>query len=282
MILLTGANGQVGREIVGRAKALPVAIHALTRKELDITDAAAVRQAVSDCQADLIVNAAAYTAVDRAEDEPETAFRVNRDGAEHLADAAYRAGIPLVHLSTDYVFDGTSREPYKPSDPASPIGVYGRSKWEGEVAVRDRLARHLIVRVSWVFGINGHNFVKTMLRLARERDEVKVVADQIGGPTYAGHIADFVLALCRRIACNGRVPWGTYHYSGAPTVTWHAFATSIIEAGCRFGLLDHPVAVHPIETKDYPTRARRPARSVLDCRSLEIAFGLARPSWEEG
>ena len=281
-ILLTGASGQVGWEIARQARERQIPIHALTRQALDITDADAVARAMAEVRPEVVINAAAYTAVDRAEDEPEAAFAVNRDGADHLAAAAFRAGIPLIHLSTDYVFDGTATTPYTPSDPASPIGVYGRSKWEGEAAVRSRLSRHLIVRVSWVFGIHGNNFVKTMLRLAVERDELRVVADQTGGPTYAGHIADLVLALCRRIARNRLVPWGTYHFSGAPAVTWHEFATAIVAGGRKHGLVDHPVKVLPIGTEDYPTRARRPARSVLDCRSLETAFGILQPSWEQG
>lgn len=269
-------------EVVQRGRALGMPIHALSRKALDITDAEAVSRVVADVQPGVVVNAAAYTAVDRAEDEPEAAFAVNRDGAAHLAAAAFRAGIPLIHLSTDYVFDGSSTAPYTPYDPAAPIGVYGRSKWEGEMAVRSRLARHLIVRVSWVFGIHGNNFVKTMLRLAGERNELKVVSDQTGGPTYAGHIADLLLALCQRITRNQMMPWGTYHYSGAPAVNWHEFAKAIVEGGRKQRLINHPVAVLPIGTEDYPTRARRPAHSVLDCRGLETAFGLAQPSWKQG
>jgi dTDP-4-dehydrorhamnose reductase len=281
-ILLTGAGGQVGREIQRQANRANTPILPLPRASLDITALDAVRRVVAETRPGIIVNAAAYTAVDKAEDEPENAFRINRDGAANLAKAAAEAGIPLIHLSTDYVFDGASSRPYAESDPTSPIGVYGNSKWEGEKAVRQHLSQHLIVRVSWVFGVYGHNFVKTMLRLARERDTLRVVADQTGGPTYAGHIANLLLGLCRRIADDDPIGWGTYHFCGSPVINWHAFAEAIVLTGRRRGLIDHPVTIDAITTADYPTRARRPANSALDCRKLETAFGLAPQPWQTG
>ncbi len=281
-LLLTGADGQVGREIQRLALQDDQPIVALNRSGLDITDTEAVLQVVQETQPAMIVNAAAYTAVDKAEDEPALAFRVNRDGAGNLAQAAGETGIPLVHLSTDYVFDGTSPRPYLETDLVAPIGVYGHSKWEGEEAVRQRLHHHLIIRVSWVFGVHGNNFVKTMLRLAREQDALRVVADQRGGPTYAGHIAALVLDLYRQIVNQATTSWGTYHFCGSPITTWHAFAEAIVRTGRQKGILDRPVTVHPITTADYPTRARRPANSALDCRKIEAYFGPHPKAWQTG
>ena len=282
LILLTGAGGQVGYECAKKAQALNCPVLALTRRELDITDASAVWRIVHDARPEVIINAAAYTAVDRAEDETETAFRVNRDGAANLADAAARANIPLIHLSTDYVFDGTNSQPSKESDTAAPIGVYGQSKWEGEAAIRMRLAKHLIIRVSWVFGFHGKNFVKTILKLAKEQGELRVVYDQKGAPTCASHIADLLINLYGRIIAEGEVPWGTYHYCGNPSTNWHAFAEAIVAAGRRYKIIDRPVTIHPIPTRDYPTRTQRPANSILDCSLLKTAFGIEQPSWESG
>ena len=281
-LLLTGADGQVGREIQRLALQDDHPIVALNRSGLDITDTEAVRQVVQETQPAMIVNAAAYTAVDKAEDEPALAFRVNRDGAGNLAQAAGEAGIPLIHLSTDYVFDGTSPRPYLETDLVAPIGVYGHSKWEGEEAVRKRLHHHLIIRVSWVFGVHGNNFVKTMLRLAREREALEVVADQRGGPTYAGHIAALILNLYGRVIEKGATGWGTYHFCGSPVTSWHAFAEAIVRTGHRKGILDRSVAVHPITTADYPTRARRPANSALDCRKIDAYFGIHPKAWQTG
>jgi dTDP-4-dehydrorhamnose reductase len=281
-LLLTGADGQVGREIQRRALQDDQPIVALNRRGLDITDADAVMQVVRETEPAMIVNAAAYTAVDKAEDEPALAFRVNRDGAANLAQAAGEAGIPLIHLSTDYVFDGTSPRPYLEADPVAPIGVYGHSKWEGEEAVRQRLHHHLIIRVSWVFGVHGNNFVKTMLRLAREREALEVVADQHGGPTYAGHIAALILHLYERALKQGATSWGTYHFCGSPVTSWHAFAEAIVRTGRQKGILDRSVTVHPITTADYPARARRPANSALDCRKIDAYFGIHPKAWQTG
>jgi dTDP-4-dehydrorhamnose reductase len=281
-LLLTGADGQVGREIQRQAHDTGHSLLALNRKGLDITDANAVRQVVQETGPAIIVNAAAYTAVDRAEDEPALAFRVNRDGAANLAQAAGEAGIPLIHLSTDYVFNGTSPRPYQETDPVAPLGIYGHSKWEGEEAVRQRLHHHLIIRVSWVFGVYGSNFVKTMLRLAQERDALKVVADQNGGPTYAGHIAALILHLCGRIVDQGAADWGTYHFCGSPVTNWHAFAEAILRTGRKQGILDRTVTAHPIATEAYPTRARRPANSALNCRKIEAYFGMSPNAWQAG
>jgi dTDP-4-dehydrorhamnose reductase len=259
-----------------------VALAALNRTQLDITDAEAVNKVVSHLRPSLLINAAAYTAVDKAEKEEGAAFGVNREGTISLAAACADNNIPLIHLSTDYIFDGCQQAPYGEDDPPNPTGIYGLSKWQGETALRQRLARHLILRVSWVFGAHGHNFVKTILRLGRERDELRVVADQHGCPTAAAHIAQTLLDLCARILGGEKIPWGTYHYSGQPATTWYGFAEEIVKQAQETGLIDHPVTVQPISTSDYPTPAARPANSVLDCSKITETFGIRPSPWQDG
>ena len=278
-ILLTGANGQVGWELVQRAAGRELI--ACDRNGLDITDAQAVTHAFAASRPQLVINAAAYTAVDRAEQEPEQALAVNRDGPAQLAAACAKLGIPLFHISTDYVFDGTQERPYRETDPPAPLGVYGRSKWAGEEAVRQALPVHLIIRVSWVFGRNGHNFVKTIRRLARERQELKVVADQRGCPTYAGDIADVLWLLADRIAAGRTMAWGTYHYGGAPPTTWYDFARTIVELAENLEPLTVQT-VSAITTAEYPVAAPRPMNSVLDCQLIRNTFGVALRPWRAG
>lgn len=279
-LLITGAGGQVGSELARQAPEAGFEVTALGSADLDITDAGAVAAAVGE-GIDLVVNAAAYTAVDRAEQESDRAFAVNRDGPANLARACAVRGIPLLHISTDYVFDGRKSEPYTEDDPVDPLGVYGRSKWAGEQAVRERLARHLILRVSWVFGVQGHNFVKTMLRLMREREELRVVADQRGCPTYAGDVAAALLSVARRLPFSDDSSWGTYHFCGSPATSWHGFACTIRD---RVGRFVTPVTrrVVAIDTADYPTPAARPANSVLDCRRIREMFGIVPSDWSRG
>ncbi len=281
-IAVIGAKGQVGSELTRRAALLGHEALAWDQAELDIGDAAAVDRALAASGADAVINAAAYTAVDKAEQESALAFAVNRDGPAHLAAACNRLKIPLLHISTDYVYDGGKPSPYVEDDPVAPLGVYGRSKAEGDDAVRRLLPRHLILRVSWVFGIHGNNFVKTMLRLAREREELRVVADQSGCPTYAGDIADTLLNLAERTAeidANGA--WGTYHYCGAPATTWHGFASEIVEQARGFETL-RAQTITAIITADYPTPAVRPANSVLDSSRLAFRFGIQPRPWRDG
>ncbi len=281
-IIVIGAKGQVGWELTRRAPLLGHEVLAWDVAELDITDAAAVDRELAASGANVVINAAAYTAVDRAEQEPELALAVNRDGPAHLAAACNRLNIPLLHISTDYVYDGRKPGPYVEDDPVAPLGMYGRSKAEGDEVVRRLLPRHLILRVSWVFGIHGHNFVKTILRLAREREELRVVADQYGCPTYAGDIADTLLELARRTAeidANGA--WGTYHYCGEPATTWHGFASAIVEmARAREPLATRSVIA--IATADYPLPSPRPVNSVLDCAKLAAQFGIRPRLWRAG
>jgi len=281
-IIVMGAQGQVGWELARRAPQLGHTVLAWDQPELDITDADAVHQAVGASGADLVINAAAYTAVDQAEQEPERAFAVNRDGPAHLAAACAGLNIPLLHISTDYVYDGAKLNAYVENDPATPMGVYGASKLAGDEAVCRLLPRHLILRVSWVFGVHGHNFAKTILRLAREREELRVVADQQGCPTFAGDIAGALLELAgRSTEMDADNAWGVYHYCGEPATTWHGFASAIVEMARERESL--PVkTVTAITTADYPTPAARPANSVLDCAKLATRFGIQPPLWHEG
>lgn len=278
-ILITGANGQVGRELAGRAGVQAVA---LTREQLDITRGDAVLAELHRIKPQVVINAAAYTAVDKAEKEPDAAAAINREGPAHLALICRELRIPLLHISTDYVFDGKKSTPYLEDDPATPAGVYAVSKWEGEQRIRDTLSEHIILRVSWVFGAHGGNFVKTILRLARERPELRVVADQKGCPTHAGAIAEALLSLAKRVIQGERLPWGTYHYTGTPATTWHGFATIIVDQAAELGLIAAKPIIHPITTAEYPLPAPRPANSVLDCTNAVKALGLTQQDWRHG
>ncbi len=274
-LLVTGAGGQVGRELARLAPTVGAEVVGLDRAALDVTDAGAVRQSVGRVAPDAVVNAAAYTAVDRAESEPEAAFAVNRDGAANLARAADAAGLPIVHVSTDYVFDGTKGAPYRPSDPVAPLGTYGASKAAGEDAVRAATDRHVILRTAWVFSRYGGNFVATMLRLAAERDRLAVVADQWGHPTAAADVARACLAAARR-AADGLT--GTFHIAGAPLATWHDLASETVRLAHAAGAVA-AVPVDPIPTTDYPTPAARPMRVELAMDDSFRALGLAPFDW---
>ncbi len=268
-LLVFGANGQVGRELLARAGSIAQGV---TCAAVDICDRAAVRDAILSCSPAAIVNAAAYTAVDRAETEPDEALRVNRDGAAVLAAAAASAGVPFIHLSTDYVFDGTKQTPYLEDDPVSPLNVYGLSKAEGERTVRTVCPRHIILRTSWVYSPHGTNFVRTMLRLGALRDELRIVDDQIGCPTAAVDIAEAILNICDAVAQPEFSGWGTYHYRGADVMTWFDLAARIFEIGTQYGV-SAPRLI-PIDTASYSTAARRPAYSVLAVDKIETSIGL--------
>ncbi|MGB6389764.1 MAG: dTDP-4-dehydrorhamnose reductase, partial [Methyloceanibacter sp.] len=270
-IMVFGAGGQIGRHVIETGSLAGCEAVGLTRAEADICDPAAVAKAIGRHAPTIIVNAAAYTAVDKAETEMEQAFAVNRDGAAVLAQAAAEAGLPLIHLSTDYVFDGLNRTPYLEDDPVSPQGVYARSKEAGERAVREVHDRHLILRTSWVYGPFGTNFLRTILRLGAERDELAIVDDQTGCPTATGDLAVAIMALAQRIENGGSNDWGTYHYAGADMVTWHGFATMIFAEAAKFGR--KVPQLRPIATADYPTGAPRPAYSVLSPEKIRRIFG---------
>jgi dTDP-4-dehydrorhamnose reductase len=280
-ILLLGKNGQVGWEL--RRTLAPMArLTAVDHPEIDLLDTASARRLVLDTRPDLVLNAAAYTAVDKAESDPHTARLLNAVAPGALAEAAHQLGAWMVHFSTDYVFDGAKREPYVETDAPNPLGVYGRTKLEGDEAVRAANPRHLIFRLCWVYGTRGQNFLLTIRRLARERETLRVVQDQFGCPTWSRLIAETVaLALKQVIAdADGRRFAGTYHLAAGGHTNWHAFASRIVELmpeserRCR--------QVQAIPTAEYPTPARRPAWSVLDCGKLKRTFGLELPDWEEG
>ncbi|WP_217475132.1 dTDP-4-dehydrorhamnose reductase [Stutzerimonas stutzeri] len=280
-ILVCGASGQVGHELVDRAGAYGLEALGMTRENLDITDGAQINRLIEQLEPGMIINAAAYTHVDNAETHREQAYAVNRDGAARLAEAARQAAIPLLHISTDYVFSGEARTPYRESDEVAPTGVYGASKLAGEGAIQAALDQHLILRTSWVYGAHGHNFVKTMLRLGRQRHSLSVVGDQFGCPTQAGSIADVLLQLARRYAERGSLAWGLYHYSGRSPCSWFDFAVEIFRQAEAKGLLSTRPKVSSITTAQYPTPARRPAWSVLDCSRFETTFGIDTHDWHD-
>ena len=280
-VLVFGAGGQVGFELLRTNWAAGLAPAGLSRTEGDVTDRDAVDRAMAVHRPALVVNASAYTAVDKAESEPDPAFAVNRDGPANLARACAAAGVPLIHISTDYVFDGTSKtDPWREDDPVAPQGVYAASKLAGEDAVREILPDHVILRTAWVFGAYGHNFVKTMLRLARERDTLRVVADQRGCPTPAAGIAAAIATIARARLIGERWTPGIFHYAGAPATSWHGFADRIVERAA--GRIGRRPPVQAITTADFPTPARRPANSVLDTARIGQAYGIAPADWMSG
>jgi dTDP-4-dehydrorhamnose reductase len=277
-LLVLGAGGQLGLEMLRLAKQRGVDAIGLDRSALDITDAAAVARALEDARPSLILNAAAFTAVDRAEGAPEAAWAVNAYGAEAVARGAARVGAPLVHISTDYVFDGSKHGAYVENDPIGPLGVYGASKAEGEKRIRALAPSHVILRTAWVFGKYGANFLKTILRLASERDRLQVVADQRGTPTSTRDIGEAVLAV-RTALEEGKRNWGTYHFAGRGATTWHGFAEAIVAEQAKTTGRAPPVEA--IATKDYPTAARRPANSELDSSLFAATFGYRATPWRD-
>ena len=279
-LLLTGYKGQVGHCLLKQAQVLGWSVLAVDRDELDITDKQAVSTQAEVFGPHVIINAAAHTAVDKAEVDVEDSYAINRDGAAYLAQAATAVGAVMLHISTDYVFPGDKPGRYLETDPVAPQGVYGASKLAGELAVAASCPQSLILRTAWVFGEHGNNFVKTMLRLGSQRDSLGVVADQFGGPTYAGDIAAALLTMAARSLQPGFEDWGIYHFAGEPHVSWHGFASSIFDAGVAQGLLGHRPAVNPIATADYPTPAKRPANSRLDCSRIHSVFGIMPSDWQ--
>jgi dTDP-4-dehydrorhamnose reductase len=267
-VAVFGAGGQVGRalERVGAHRGL--SITGFDRAHADITDIGAVSAALTHARADVAINAAAYTAVDKAESDAEHAEAVNRNGAGHVAAAAEALDIPVIHISTDYVFDGAKKTAYVEDDPIAPLGVYGRTKAEGEAAVRAASPHAIIIRTAWVYGLEGANFVKTMLRLGMEREVIRVVNDQRGNPTFADDLAEALLTIAAK-----PTP-GTYHLAGGGETTWFEFAKAVFKA--------HGPRVEPITTAEYPTPARRPANSVLDCAKAKRTFAVELPPWNDG
>jgi dTDP-4-dehydrorhamnose reductase len=248
---------------------------ALSRSQLDITNQQQINTAFEEYRPDILINAAAYTQVDRAEEETELALAINRDGVSNLAHACKEANIPLLHISTDYVFDGNKTAAYQEDDEIAPAGVYGASKASGETALRSILGRHVILRTSWVFSATGNNFVKTMLRLGKERDELGIVNDQHGCPTSAESIAAALLQISERYLRGDEIEWGTYHFCGQAETTWYGFAKRIFERAKGF---EH-LKLNGIPTNEYPTPAARPLNSVLDCSKFLAQFKTAQPDW---
>lgn len=270
--LILGAGGQAGRALAAAAPAGATVV-ALDRAGCDVGDPEQVRAAIADARPDLLFNAAAYTAVDKAEGEPEAAQRLNGDAAGAIAAAARAEGARFVHISTDFVFGGGACTPRAPGDPVAPQGVYARTKLAGEQAVAAADPDALIVRTAWVYAPAGQNFVNTMLRLMKERDEIRVVADQLGTPTWAPSLAGALWAL----AAQGAK--GLHHYTDAGVASWYDFAVAVAEEGAEAGLLDRPARVVPIATADYPTLAPRPAYSVLDKSATWALLGGPAPHW---
>ena len=278
-----GGNGQVGREL--RRSLLPLGELVVATRDGGDADAAADFDApaslavlIEQTAPEVVVNAAAYTAVDKAETDAAAAFRINAEAPAAIAQACVDTGALLVHYSTDYVFDGNATRPYREDDATAPLGVYGASKLAGEQAIRASGARHAILRTAWVYAAHGKNFLLTMLWLANERDELRVVADQIGAPTPAAWIADATAEIIRR----GVMASGTWHLVADGETSWHGFAEAIVDEAHALGLIARKPRVVAIPTADYPTPARRPAYSVLDTTRLQRDFGVAPPDWRDG
>ncbi|MCP5207424.1 MAG: dTDP-4-dehydrorhamnose reductase [Hahellaceae bacterium] len=281
-VAITGASGQVGSELVKLAKARGYQVFASDSAELDITDAAKVSSSLAAARPDLVINAAAYTAVDKAESEAELAAAINAQGPMNLARTCKALNIPLLHISTDYVFDGDKSEPYTELDQTNPTSVYGQTKLDGELAVINNLPQHIVLRVSWVFGAVGNNFVKTMLRLAQTRDELSVVDDQFGAPTSAQCIAKALLDIGEKAfsAKSDSFPWGVYHLPSNPGVTWHGFACEIFRQAKIEGLINKEVVVKPITSAEFPTPVKRPANSKLTTAKLALLGDITECDWK--
>ncbi|MDY5105727.1 MAG: dTDP-4-dehydrorhamnose reductase [Actinobacillus minor] len=278
--LITGAKGQVGHclteQLTGNAEIL-----AVDRDELDITDQSAVNKIVKTFKPDVIINAAAHTAVDRAESEVELSEAINVKGPQYLAEAANEIGAVILHISTDYVFEGTGSGEYKEDGQTNPQGVYGRTKLAGEIAVQQANPRSIILRTAWVFGEHGHNFVKTMLRLAKDRDSLGIVGDQFGGPTYAGDIAKTLIEIANQILAGKEDAFGVYHFTGKPYVSWYEFAKAIFAEAELQNILEKSPLVNSIATSDYPTPAKRPANSRLDLTKIKQVFNIEPSNWQK-
>lgn len=273
-ILITGKNGQLGHEL---QKTFPADLECLAcnRDELDITSVENINSVVSEFRPDIFINTAAYTAVDKAEEEQDLAFQVNAESVQNIISVIRPAGVKLVHVSTDFVFSGDSSSPYTPDAPTAPVGVYARSKAAGENILRNEYPDNsIIIRTSWLYSSHGNNFVKTMLRLMGERDSLSVVSDQAGTPTWAGELAKAIWSFCKL-----NIPGGIFHWSDAGVASWYDFAVAIQEEALQMGLLERAIEIIPIRTADYPTPAKRPSYSVLDKQSTWDIIGFRSPHW---
>ena len=280
-VLVAGGQGQVGSALAQQGLEQNLDLIALGRQDLDITSTESIASVFAKYEPDLLINAAAYTAVDKAESEPELAYAINETATALLADACAERGIPMLHISTDYVFDGTKDSPYVETDLVNPITIYAKSKEAGERALRERLEQHIILRTSWVFSIQGNNFVKTMVRLAKDRDRLTVVSDQFGGPSSARGIAEALLTIAAHYESGSSIAWGIYHYCQKPYVSWHQFAESIVACAIEIGLVDHEVEVAPIPSSEFPTPVVRPKNTRLNTTKFTQAFGIETSNWNE-
>jgi dTDP-4-dehydrorhamnose reductase len=279
-IFIAGEHGQVAQALGRAYKLRSDNVAMLGRSSISVTNASDLLSAVMAFNPGFVINAAGYTAVDKAEDDKEAAFAVNRDGAGFVAAAAKAAGVPIIHLSTDYVFDGGKQAPYRETDPTNPLNVYGESKLAGEIAVASSTSNYVILRTSWVCSPIGHNFVKTMLRLARDRDEITVVDDQWGCPTFAADLAAVIISIGDKLvsADDSSRLCGIYHAAGAGETTWYRFAREIMaQSAAKAG---PACRVRAIASSEYPTRAKRPAYSCLDCSKIKRVFDISPPRWQ--
>lgn len=279
-ILVVGKNGQLGQHLVKKLT-LENEVFAVDSQELDITDKLAVDTHVLQCYPDIIINAAAYNGVEQAENEIEQAFQVNKEGVSFLAQAAKDIGAVIIHISTDYVFDGNKAVPYKESDDAFPQNIYGKSKLAGEGEVIQICPQHLIIRTAWLFSEQPHNFVGTMLKLGLTHDELSIVNDQWGGPTYAGDLANAIAHIVEQFKQTGTLDWGVYHFSGWPHVTWYQFAECIFDQAYEQKIIAKLPILCAISTEMYPSNVSRPANSKLDCTKLEKHFNIAMSDWSK-
>jgi dTDP-4-dehydrorhamnose reductase len=280
-VLVTGSNGQVGHCLVEQFSNKGIDLLALDREQLDITDPLAVSKTVRDYSPDIIINSAAYTAVDKAEKEIELSYLINRDGPKFLAQAANDVGAAILHISTDYVFSGERRGEYVESDNTRPLGVYGASKLAGEIEVQEFCSRYIILRTAWVFCEHGNNFVKTMLQLGAQRDSLSIVTDQFGGPTYAGDIASALINIAEQIVKRENIEFGIYHFSGLPYVSWYDFAEYIFNLAVDKQILSKKPRLVPLTTDQYPTLAKRPANSKLNTNKITQYFEIKASDWKK-
>lgn len=280
-VLITGGRGQVGYCLTQQlSEHESNTVLSLDKEDLDITNQDAVKGMVQEFQPTIIINAAAHTAVDKAEKEVDLSYAINRDGPKFLAEAAQEVGAAILHISTDYVFEGNKHGEYSENDLTNPQGVYGASKLAGEIEVVKSCEKHIILRTAWVFGEHGNNFVKTMLRLGAYRDELSIVADQYGGPTYAGDIANALIAIAKRISQDESIEYGIYHYSGLPHVNWCQFADAIFDSAVTQGILTKKPNLTSITTEQYPTPAKRPSNSRMSTKKITDAFALDASDWK--
>ncbi|NAZ70712.1 dTDP-4-dehydrorhamnose reductase [Vibrio toranzoniae] len=280
-ILITGCHGQVGSSLTEQlANYENTEVLAFDREYLDITSQEAINAVVAEFEPSIIINAAAHTAVDKAEEEVDLSYAINRDGPKYLAQAAQSVGAAMLHISTDYVFEGNKIGEYTETDATNPQGVYGESKLAGEIAVAQACEKHVILRTAWVFGDNGNNFVKTMLHLGENRDALSIVGDQFGGPTYAGDIANALIQIAKRITQGDTVEYGVYHYSGLPHVSWFEFADAIFDVAVEQGVLANKPSLTSITTDQYPTPAKRPSNSRLSTEKITLGFSVKASDWK--